>query len=220
MKLLIKYPSRSRPERFFDGLDSIYRNISDMDNFRVACTLDVDDESMHNAEVIDKIGKYRNVSIQWGTSESKVHAINRDLPDYGDIIVVYSDDMRTDFYGFDEIIRNAFKEHFPDLDGMIHLPDQDTKAILATMYIAGRPFYKRFGHIYPPQYKSLWCDNHMMAVAKILNRYAFIDCPGVVTHLLPAMGWIPKDEMFIRQQLDWDRDEAIFRENEANNFYL
>lgn len=218
--IIFKYPSRSRPERFFDGMDSICNNVLHTDNFQISCTLDYDDASMNNEDVINRISRYPNTSIAWGKSDSKIHAVNRDLPEYGDIIVVYSDDMRTNFFGFDQIIRDAFALHFPDLDGLIHLPDQDTKDILATMYIAGRPFYNRLGHIYPPRYKSLWADNHIMEVAKILRKYGFIPCPGVVTHLLPAMGHLPRDEMFDRQQLDWDHDETIFKECKANNFYL
>jgi len=217
MKLLVKYPSRSRPERFFQGLDSIYNNIVDMDSFHVSCTLDSDDETMNNDDVIGRILTRQNISIQWGLSKSKVHAVNRDLIDYGDIIMLYSDDVRTPFYGFDVFIRNCFD----DLDTLVHIPDRDAKEALATVYIAGRAFYNRFGYIYHPSYSSLWCDNEILAIAKQLGHYKFIDCYGVIEHLNPAYGHLERDAMFNEQQIiGWSDDHKNFLERQSRNFDL
>lgn len=217
-RILFKYPSRGRPERFFRSLDTIYNNLYDLENFHVSCTLDEDDLSMNNESVISKINGYKNISISWGLSESKVHAINRDLPDYGDIIVVMSDDMWFTFYGFDQIIRESFSD---SLDWLVHLPDNDAKDVLAVMYIAGRPFYERRGYIYYPGYKSLHCDNEIQAIARKLGRYKYVNCPGIIFHGNPAYGHMPKDEMFEEQQhVGWSEDHALYNEREANNFYL
>lgn len=216
MKILIKYPSRGRPERFFQGLDSIMDNVADTENFHVSATLDIDDETMNNKDVVERINKYQNVSIQWGLSDSKIHAVNRDLPEWGDIIVVQSDDMRFTFWGFDEIIRNEFQDG--DLDRLLHLPDFDAKHALATMYIAGREYYNRFGYIYHPSYKSVWADNEAQDVAKQLDKYVYVDCPGVIEHLNPAYGHLPRDTMFDIQQGFWNEDEANYYKRKLLNF--
>lgn len=218
LKILIKYPSRGRPERFFKSLDSIYNNVHDLDNFHVSCTLDEDDMAMNCKDVVDRINTYRNISISWGLSESKIHAINRDLPEYGDIIVVHSDDMLFTFYGFDQIIREAFSD---SLDWLVHIPDNDAKDALATMYIAGRSFFDRFGYIYYPGYKSLHCDNEIMEQSQKLGRYKFVNCPGIIWHGNAAYGHMPKDEMFIKQQvIGWTEDQELYNQRKANNFFL
>src|ERR1700749_2547038 len=206
MNLLIKYPSRTRPERFFDGLDSIYHNIADKDRFHVACTLDTDDLSMNNANIIDRIKSYENASIQWGESKSKIHAINRDMPDYNwDILMVFSDDMRITFWGFDQIIRGLIPA---SLDLHLCLPEQDEKGQIPVLYIAGRTFYNRLGFIYPPEYKSLFCDVEMKEVAEELGCYKFENIPGIFSHLLPAYGRLPADEMWLTQQkIGWTEDQ-------------
>lgn len=209
MKILIKYPSRGRPERFFQGLDSIMDNIADEENFHVSATLDIDDETMNNKDVVERINKYQNVSIQWGLSDSKIHAVNRDLPEWGDIIVCQSDDFRFTFWGFDQIIRQQFEDG--DFDKLIHIPDTQAKHHLATMYIAGRAFYSRFGFIYDTRFKSLWCDNLVMDISKHLGKYYYVDIPGVILHLNPAYGEYARDEMFDRQQAYWNEDESTYK---------
>jgi len=131
-------------------------NVADAANIHVSVTLDLDDPTMNNKEVVERINSYQNVSIQWGLSDSKIHAVNRDLPEWGDIVVVMSDDMRFTFWGFDQVILMPFEDG--NMDKLIHIPDSDAKHALATMYIAGREYYNRFGYIYHPSYKSVWCD--------------------------------------------------------------
>jgi hypothetical protein len=219
---LFKFPSRGRPDRFFKSLDSIYNNCSDMEYFHVSCTLDSDDQQMNNEGVIKKIFSYPNISIAWGASDSKIHAINRDMPDIDwDILICMSDDMLFTTYGFDVMIGVDMMTHFPEMDGLLHYPDQDAKEFLATMYIAGRKFYERFGYIYHPSYKSLWCDNEVMDIAKMLGKYKYCGYQ-INVHLNPAYNHnnMPRDEMFNRQQSDWPVDEKNYQERKSRNFDL
>lgn len=216
-KILFKYPSRGRREDFFDGLDSIVNNMQDTKNYMISCTLDDDDQVMHTMDVMQKLEEYKQVCdlhIRWGRSSSKIHAVNRDVPvsRYWDIIVVMSDDMRIRFYGFDTILRMFLGQNVGEDGGLIHIPDQDAKQHLATMYIATRKFYDRFGYIYHPSYKSLWCDNEIMDIARMFGWYYYNDCPGLIEHLNPAYAHNnkPKDAMFIEQQSYWGVDEANY----------
>lgn len=219
-KILFKYPSRNRPTYFFEALDTIVNNMSDPDNYHVSCTLDLDDNTMNNPEVIERIKSYGgNVSVEWGTSDSKVHAINRNLPDYGDIIVVTSDDFHIKFYGFDALIRQCYNEYGEDI--LLHIPDQDAGAVLATMFIADRAYYNRFGFIYHPDYFSLHCDNEVQEVAQKLGRYRLYNSPGLIVHLNGAYGHRPKDELFIKQQeIGWSKDLETYNIRKARNFDL
>lgn len=218
---LFKYPSRGRPERFFKSLDSIYENVSDKDYFHVSCTLDLDDPLMCNEGVIGRINEYPNTSIAWGRSDSKIHAVNRDMPDIDwDICFCMSDDMLFTLFGFDVNVGVDMLNWFPNLDGLLHYPDQDAKEYLATMYIAGRKWWEfRDKNIYHPSYKSLWCDNEEQDVAQMFGKYKYCGYQ-INLHLNPAYQHnnMPRDDMFNRQQSDWNFDEANYNERKKNNF--
>ena len=209
---LFKYPSRERPERFFKSLDSLVNNISDKDYYHVSCTLDLDDPTMCNDEVIARIKTYENVSVEWGYSKSKVDAINRSMPDIPfDILICHSDDMEFNIFGFDVMIGVDMMNWFPEMDGLLHYPDQDAKEFLATMYIAGRKHYEKFGFIYDPKFKSLWCDNLVQAVAIHMGKYKYCGYQ-INVHNNPAYGHLPKDDLFNEQQGHWNHDEALYNE--------
>lgn len=224
-RILFKYPSRSRPQRFFDGMDSIYNNLSDKDNFGVLVTLDDDDSSMNNDDVKSRLSSYSNVEVIYGKSISKIHAINRDLDTHllckdFDILVCMSDDMRFNIFGFDDMIRVDMNALLPNFEGILHYPDQDAKSALATLYIAGRNWFEfRERKIYHPSYKSLWCDNEEQEVAKMLNKYRY---PGynICLHLNPAYNHLPRDPLFNEQQGHWEEDEKNYHARKARNFYL
>lgn len=220
-KILFKYPSRGRPQRFFDGLDNLIANIADVDYYHISCTLDDDDETMNNKEVIDKISTYKNTSIGWGKSMSKIDAVNRSIPDYNfDILVNMSDDMRFNLYGFDQCIRVDMNNHFPNFDGLLHYPDQDAKEWLATMYIAGRKWWEfRNKYIYHPSYLSLFCDNEEMDVARMLGKYKYLGYQ-INLHLNPAYGHLERDNMFNEQQWHWNIDEENYKKRKQTFFGL
>jgi len=130
-----------------------------------------------------------------------------------------SDDMRVTCYGFDQILRTAFNDF--GLDTLLHIPDQDAKSALQTMYIAGKTYFDRFGFIYNPVYKSLFCDNEAHEIAVKLGKYRYLNYQGIIIHLNPSYGHLPKDEMYIRQQeIGWTKDQETFNERKSKNFYL
>lgn len=222
MIILFKYPSRGRPERFFNSLDSIYNHLANQEDFHVSCTLDTDDETMNDLWVIQKLATYKNLSIEWGESKSKIDAINRSMPNIPfDVIVGMSDDMNFNFYGFDDCIRADMNAHFPAKDGLLHYPDQDAKHILATMYIAGRKWWEfRDKNIYHPDYKSLFADNEEQDIAQKLGRYHYCGYQ-INLHMNPAYGHLEKDAMFLSQQeIGWSEDQETYNFRKQNNFFL
>lgn len=220
MKILFKYPSRGRQARFIEGMNSIINNMQNEKDYHILVTADEDDGEM-NCDYIKNYG-FPNTTIIYGTSESKIHAINRDLNEFDydwDILICMSDDMRIIFYGFDSAIKPYFSNI--GLDILLHVPDQDAGSGLATMYIAGRPFYERFGFIYNPAYKSLFCDNEVHEIAVMLNKYVYVNFNGLIEHLNPAYGHFPKDELFIYQQeIGWSEDQRTYYDRKSKNFDL
>src|SRR5690606_32245394 len=125
-KILYKFPSRERPNKFFSALGNIISK-SNSSRYMIECTLDLDDPSMNNdyvCEILDEYQRVADVRYTFGHSEGKVHAINRDMDkiDYDwDIVVVMSDDMKFVVEGFDEYIRAAFNQW--GLDSVVHFND-------------------------------------------------------------------------------------------------
>jgi hypothetical protein len=219
-RILFKFPTRGRADRFFSSLDSILNNLWDRENFQVQITADVDDKAMTDKEVLKKLEEYPRTFITYGISNSKIDAVNRDLPlfkDY-DIICCHSDDMKWQFFGFDQIIRQEFEDG--DLDKLLHIPDSDAKEYLATYYIAGKDYFKRFNYIYHPSYKSLFCDNEVQEIAMKLGKYKFVSCSGMLFHEHPSYGHIGFDEQYQAQQALWGEDELNYHTRKARNFDL
>ena len=193
MRLLFKYTTRSRRSNFLRGIDSIINNLADKENYHIYTTFDVDDDKMRPLPEIK--GNHTYIA---GTSKSKVDAINRDMnfinSQYDwDVLVNMSDDVVFTEKGFDNIIRNQFISYDYDgegeistrnLDQVIHFPDGNRSDLL-TVSIIGREYYNRDNYIYNPEYKSLYCDNEAMEVAKIRGCYKYVD-RVIFNHLHPA----------------------------------
>lgn len=210
--ILFKYPSRERPKLFFRSLDSIVENLTNKLDYHVACTLDEDDKSMNCPEVRERLASYKNLSVQWGRSISKIHAVNRDMPDIPwDILVCMSDDMVFTKAGFDDQIRAEMAKAFPFNDGLLHFPDQNAKEKLATMYIAGRGFYDRFGYIYDPDFLSFWCDNLVQDIAVKIGKYKFVD-QRILDHMHPAYRHSASDGLYRKNDKFWDHDKALYEQ--------
>lgn len=223
MRLLFKYASRNRPENFFRGLNSIVDNVFDKENYHIQCTFDSDDTKYNNKEFIDGLNTYKNLTYYFGTSTSKINAINRDIekfPEF-DILVNFSDDQIFTQMYFDDIIRQVFKTSFPDLDGFVHFHD-GVQPRLATMSIIGKAHFDRFGFIYHPSFHSEWCDNFAQEAAIRLGKYKYMgDGIRIMKHINPFHGH-PElmDDLYRRNSLMVSKDKQTYFHWEALNFGL
>lgn len=215
-KILVKYASRGRPRRFFDGMDSIYSLAINPDHIFVLVTADYDDPTMFNEGVRSRIETYKNAHVIYGQSDNKIHATNRDLELLPDgwkdwnIIANFSDDQRFTEYGWDDMIRTDFNSASPDFSHYFAYLDPDTKGVLSTLFIAGRKWVDMFGFIYDPQFKSLFCDNLVEDCARKLGKYQYTGY-SIYKHLNPSYGHLEKDEMYEEQQrIGWDIDQKLY----------
>lgn len=220
MKILLKFPSRSRPDRFFACLDNIQSNAV-TNNYIIVATLDTDDATMNNHAIFQRLKNYPKVTTVFGHSQSKIHAINRgiDTSIDWDILCLHSDDMFFTCRGFDFDIIEAMRQHFSDTDGMLHFPDQKAGATLCTYQIVGRKYYDRQGYIYNPNYTSLWADNEEMEKAKQRGKYAFID-KQIIEHRHPFCGFGKPDALLKKTEAYYKSDRAIFLKRQAENFEI
>lgn len=219
-KILVKFASRGRKKRFFDGLDNIFSTCQFPEKLLVLISLDEDDSEMNNDEVKERLSNYKNIHVCWGLSKNKIHACNRDfdkIPESfkdWDIVCNYSDDMRWSIYGWDTIIRTDFINISPDLSHYIAYLDPDTNSALSTLFISGRKWYDRFGFIYDPQFKSLFCDNLAEDAAKYLGKYHYTGSQ-IYQHFNPSYGYerFEPDAMYLeQQQIGWTEDQLLYNE--------
>ena len=220
-KILLKFPTRSRPQTFLNVLRLLVENSSNPKDINYLVSYDIDDPTMQG-KIIEKtmsIPKY--IAMFSGHSHSKIHACNRDINQVTgwDIVVLMSDDMIPQTYGWDEIIRQKMQKHFPDTDGALWFNDgyQDR---ICTLNIFGKKYYDRFGYLYHPHYTSLWCDNEMTEVAKRLEKLQYF--PDVIfKHEHPMNNTrVRKDRLYDKNESYYHADEKVYKKRELINFDL
>jgi len=199
MKFLFNYASRSRPDNFFRGLDSIKDNFSDENTYHIIASLDTDDATMNTPEVIEKMDFY-GVEHHFGVSQNKIHAINREIRHFGrfNILVNFSDDMIFTVKDFDKIIIEKFGE---DLDKFLHFRDTNHKQpdALCTLSIMGTTYFDRDNFVYDPNYVSVYCDNWAQFIAKKRKKYFYFS-DVIFDHIHPAYGKCVRDEQYNRTE--------------------
>jgi hypothetical protein len=176
MKLLIKFPTRDRKDKFFKVLDKYYALLDNINNVEFCISIDDNDPTMNNDVVLDKLETYENLSYFIGYSKSKIEACNADINeiDDWDVVLLASDDMIPQVKGYDKLILENMEKYYPDTDGVLWFYDGNRKD-LNTLCILGKKYYDRFNYIYHPGYKSFYCDDEFTRVANILNKQTFIE---------------------------------------------
>lgn len=226
MRILYKFPSRGRPDKFFAHLDNIL-SFAQHDDFLIVPTLDSNDYAMLNEQVISKLFAYYergNVAAPaWGRSTSKVHACNRDLEKTlypWDIVVLTSDDMEFIEPGFDLKIIKAFEEYFPDTDGVLHYGDGFAHGEIVSIPIMGRKYYERKGYIYFPGYQSFHCDEELLYVARKEEKCVSLT-DQIVRHNHPMnKQGLPLDALYKYNDKFYPIDKGLFQRRKARNFGL
>ena len=221
MKLLIKFPTRNRKNKFFKVLRQYQNLCEDLDNTYFLITLDNDDESMNPSDVEEIFNTFKNIKVVYGTSNSKIHAVNRDieLVNDWDIVLLASDDMTPKVKGYDNIIRNKMKEFYSDTDGILWFNDGHMGNKLNTLCILGKKYYDRFGYIYYPEYKSVWSDNEFMLVGNLLKKQKYFPMV-IIKHEHPDWGYGKHDVIHNKNHTDLSFDMNLFKDRQSKNFYI
>jgi hypothetical protein len=226
MKILVKFPTRSRPEQFLSTLKGYIDNTDDVASVDYLITIDSNDATM-DADVLKRINAMTNrATINHGSSVNKIHAVNRGMEQYKthwDILVLASDDMICQKKGWDTIIKSTMEAYYPDTDGALWFWDGDHNTRrngLCTMNIMGRKYYDRFGYIYHPSYSSLWCDNEFTDVGLRLGKLKFFDQVLFKhVHFSNTPGLKP-DELMKLTQSYFGKDQENYRKRLSINFNL
>lgn len=216
---LIKYASRGRAEWFKKAVNNITETIHTKD-YLILVSADEDDEQMNCDNIKWFCGLNEHIKLVYGKSDSKIHAINRDMEQSGDwdVLVCMSDDMTFNEYGWDNVIRNKMNQCFPDGDCFLHFSDGYVKDALATMSIMDRKYYERDGYVYHPSYKSFSSDAEAYYVAMMRERHMYF--PEVLAnHQHPTNTKIGNDALYKANSLHTEHDTETYFERLRNYFH-
>jgi len=207
MTIMVQIATRARPEKFLECLKLHVDTLANKADvfFNISC--DKDDDSMNSDGIVEAIHDiYKNCFVNFNHNSTKVQAINADVDKRKfDILVNSSDDMNPQVYGWDEDIRLGFKEYFPDYDGVLHFNDGVNGRDLNTLCILGRRYYERFGYIYNPEYKSLYCDNEFTEISRRLRKQIYID-KVIIKH----------DHVSVEGSKNYEEEDETFRRGKAH----
>lgn len=209
MKISIIHPSRSRPEL---SLKTIYKWIS----WAVTgpeVIISIDESDPRKMDYIEYASKL-DVKLICNDNRSAIDAINQGAKAAtGDIFIVVSDDTDC-FERWDEAI---LKEVEGKTDWIMKC-DDGIQDWLITMTLMDRTYYNRFGYIYHPDYKHLWADTELTAVADLTGRV--IKSKLLFRHIHPCIKLAPKDELYERNDKTWTQGEKLFNARLKKKFGL
>ena len=222
-KILLKFPTRERPQKALQTVANYINLAADNDNIVYLISIDTNDRTMNNPVMIKRFESlHNNVICIVAKSKNKIHAYNRDidLVKKWDIVVAASDDMVCVCKGWDNVIRSEMFKRYPDTDGILHFNDGYVKERLITLPILGRKYYDRFSYIYHYSYVSLWCDNEQMEVAKQLKRITYNPKVLFKHEHFTNCSYVKRDALIMKTESYFHVDQRNFNKRKRVNFEL
>lgn len=215
MRILLKCPTRSRPQKVVATLRKYVQLAQGRDQIGIAVSCDEDDSSMRQQSIQTELrALLSNVAwsqVFFSRNTSKIEACNAnmdEIPYEWDIVVLVSDDMIPQVEGWDTVIRNHMLAYFPDTDGILWFNDGCQGENLNTLCIYGRKMYDYFGCIYRPEYKSFYCDTELTDRCKgdLAPKCRYIPyC--IIRHEHPGTGYSQNmDPLYSKNQAYWSTD--------------
>jgi len=228
MKLLIQFPTYSRPHKFVNVLKQYIDTCSEKHEIFFNINCDSDDLTMTDRSVVNQIHDALNTksnvdgNIWFDRNTNKISAINDHIEGVDfDIVICASDDMIPKAWYWDVEIANAMQQHFPDLDGCVHFNDGNTNGDLITFSILGKKLYEHFGYIYHPDYKSLYCDDEFTQEVRVMGKEKYVD-KVIISHehwSIPASENHNETDMAVQKTLFYSgRDQQVFEKRKSLGF--
>lgn len=220
-KLLIKFPTRNRPDKFKKVLNRYIEFLSGNHDVRFVISMDEDDKTMNTKDIKTFLKRLRkkgtDLVYHYGNSKTKVEACNANLEgESADVLMLVSDDMNPQTRNYDDIIFDAFSRTFPDFNGGVKFSDGLRNDILMTLPIIGWKVYEDWGYIYNPEYTSLYCDTEQTIALQMTNKLAVSDV-CIAKHEWTSE---PFDELHARNENPqmYQKDGSVFERRRSRNF--
>jgi hypothetical protein len=216
--LLIKYPTRQRPEIFKRVISDYISKLSGKRKVKFIISIDNNDATCNNQEFrqfLESLKTRVDLEYFFGDSKNKIDACNRNVPaDDWRVCLLVSDDMLPRQHGFDDIIIKDMETNFPDFDGCLNYNcGGHAFPKVMVLSVIGNPYYKRFNYIYHPDYVSLFCDEEQTVIARSLHKIVDIN-KKIITH-----DWNDiKDDLRKHTESFYQSDKQIFELRKQKGF--
>lgn len=218
MKILLKCPTRGRPQKLIAVFQKYAALASHPEDIGVAISCDTTDPSMKDERVLASLhvtlSRFAWYKVYYSDNTSKIQACNANMGeiDYPwDIVVLVSDDMIPQVDGYDGIIRRFMRTSFPNTDGILWFNDGYQMDKLNTLSIYGRTMYERMGYIYNPIYKSFFCDTELTDLCKTSLKDKTLYIPTVIIrHEHPTLGYDTMDELYAKNYTFFGEDAMTY----------
>ena len=218
MKFTLIHPSRNRPTLAMDTILKWTQRASADADYEYLISVDDDDPKydLYHEWLHKIVGE--KIKLHVNFNRSAIEAINKVLPySTGDIFIVVSDDFECP-YGWDKLLlANLY-----DKTDFVAKVNDGSPSWIVTLPIVHRTFYERFGYLYNPEYKHMFCDTEMTCVAGLMGKLIHLDHLGFVfphRHYSHPNG-LAKDETNEKNDSTWAQGEEDFRRRIKENFGL
>jgi hypothetical protein len=225
MKIAVAWPTRGRPHLFYPALQGWIARQSGRHDIIYSVVVDEDDDAMAGVgDAVRSVAPDAIVTTSFANN-TKIGAINAAAQavmaaEHPDILVLAADDMLAVARGWDDLVACLMQQNFADGDGVLHLNDGYTGRVLNTLPIMGRKYWNRFGYVYHPAYRSLWCDNEFQDVSQRLGRSAYVDML-LIRHAHPGNDRrVAGDALYRANDRDNGRDKQTYEARKAAGFPL
>ena len=231
MNILVKWPTRGNSAGLKERITHWVSRQSGRHDVRYLLGIDVDDLDSSQAAVDIPFQMKADVAIDVSPSNGKIAACNsgitfpqENIPQWSpvwawDVVILASDDFAPEVYGWDEMVARAFAWHLPALDGLIHFPDGfSAHDRFVTIPVLGVNLWRRWGYIYHPSYRSLWCDREQSEVACTLHKSVYIDLPVFQHRWRGAAHHAATDATLAYNQSYFEQDRQMYERRKLWKF--
>lgn len=217
MRILVKYPTKHRWNRFKENLQNYIFTCEDLDKVDFLVTVDEDDPWPKDlSRDYGSRSSPKRIGLTVTPPKGKIAAINHGISPYGwDILVAVADDMIPQ-QGWDAQIREDIKEN--PWAWMINYNDDprlgDHWRDLITLPVMTNECYRHFGWIYNPVYESECCDCEQTEIMSSMGKLAHVNKQPIKHEWFKYQ----TDELTRINSEAGRRDNLIYKERKARGF--
>lgn len=212
MKISLIHPSRGRAAIAKQVYDEWMGKADNPDEIQYVLSVDSDDPLLNEYDRV-----FANSKVTWyeNNNHSAIEAINNAAKvATGDILLVCSDDFSCPEHWDTQLLTYLKGKS----DFVVKTAD-GLQPWIITLPIMDRVYYERFGYVYYPEYKHLFCDTEMTCVGDLLDKTILVPMLFQHNHYTQA-GGIKKDAISVKNDATWGQGERLYIERIKRNFDL
>lgn len=219
MKISLIHPSRGRPDLAQQAAYNWLSKTSGLNQTEYILSVDNDDLSEYSVEPplneFYELHREKRILLK-NDNRSIVDAVNNAAKiAAGDLLIVMSDDFLCP-QNWDKKLIEIAKEEEP---GFVIKTEDGSGGWICTLPIVDRAWYDRFGYIYYPHYRHMFCDTELTSAAVYMD--SLVDATDLrFTHQHYSFTGEKPDEIAERAGSTWNRGQQLYIERYFLNFGL